>query len=118
MTCTPNTTTGTLGTGALWQNLADALNALVDAGQFPDFHNLKGSRNNQQYQPYAADDARPDAPWVVFDLTTRRFTVSSRGRTLSGEHSRRTRARTVDPHQPDPGDERPAPSRPEQPRGA
>ncbi|MEU6421268.1 hypothetical protein [Streptomyces spiralis] len=29
-----------------WQNLADALNALVDAGQFPHFHDLYGARND------------------------------------------------------------------------
>lgn len=81
--------TGTPVPGALWQNLADALNALVDAGLFPDFHNLKGSRNRRKHQPYVSDDARPDAPWVVFDLTARRFTVSSRERTLSGEHAQR-----------------------------
>lgn len=88
MVTTPSTATGP---DVLWQHLADALNALIDAGQFPDFHNLYGARNGWQYQPYATDDARADASWVVFDLATRRFTVSSRERTLSGEHSRRSR---------------------------
>ncbi|MER6432155.1 hypothetical protein ABT272_31205 [Streptomyces sp900105245] len=62
----------------LWQNLADALNALVNAGQSPHFHNLYGTGNDWQHQPYATG-SRTDAPWVVLDLATRRFTVSSRG---------------------------------------
>lgn len=74
-------------TNVLWQNLTNALNALIDAGQIPEFHNLHGPYNNWQYQPYATG-ARADAPWVVRDLTTRRFTVTSRERTLSGEHFR------------------------------
>ncbi|MFH0245910.1 hypothetical protein ACGRHY_26645 [Streptomyces sp. HK10] len=74
---------------ALWQNLADALNALIAAGQFPDFHDLYGSRNHWQPQPYASTPVHADASWVVFDLTTRQFTVSSRERTLGGEHYRR-----------------------------
>ncbi|MET7490528.1 hypothetical protein [Streptomyces sp. NPDC005538] len=91
----PHTTTGaatTTGTDAdavdLWQDLADALNALIDAGQFPDFHDLYGSRNDWQPQPYASTSLHADAPWVVFDLSTRRFAVSTRERTLNGEHAR------------------------------
>lgn len=98
---TSHTTTGTTGTGTtgtagtttgagrdlLWQDLADALNALIAAGLFPDFHDLCGTRNGWRHQPYASTAARADAPWVVFDLRTRRFTVSSRERALSGEHS-------------------------------
>ncbi|MFI6278036.1 hypothetical protein [Streptomyces sp. NPDC050988] len=91
MTTAPNTTA--TGTDVLWQNLTDALNALIDSGQFPAFHNLNGPYNNWQHQPYATDDAHADAPWVVFDLTARQFTVSSRERTRSGEHSRRPRKR-------------------------
>ncbi|MEU9761894.1 hypothetical protein AB0D98_19535 [Streptomyces sp. NPDC047987] len=74
---------------ALWQNLTDVLNSLIAAGQFPDFHDLYGSRNDWQPQPYASTPLHADAPWVVFDLTTRQFTVSTRERTLSGEHHRR-----------------------------
>ncbi|MCX4826314.1 hypothetical protein OG883_45870 [Streptomyces sp. NBC_01142] len=85
------TTPSTTDTGALWQNLADALNALIDARQFPDFHDLYGARNNWQHQPIASTAARSDAPWVVFDLSTRQFTVSSRERVLNGEHGRRNR---------------------------
>ncbi|MFF8431010.1 hypothetical protein ACF07Y_38935 [Streptomyces sp. NPDC016566] len=86
-TSPPDTTTSTTSSAVLWQNLADALNALVDAGQFPHFHNLYGTGNNWQHQPYAtASDA--DAPWVVLDPAARQFTVSTRERTLSGEHSR------------------------------
>ncbi|MFC8021945.1 hypothetical protein [[Kitasatospora] papulosa] len=84
------TTTGT-GTDPLWQNLTDALNDLIAAGLFPHFHDLYGTRNNWQHQPYASTAARAHAPWVVFDLSTRQFTVSSRERTLSGEHSASTR---------------------------
>ncbi|MGX1886785.1 hypothetical protein [Streptomyces sp. NPDC055287] len=86
------TTTGTgtgIGTDPLWQNLADALNALIAAGRFPDFHDLYGTRNDWQHQPYATTASHADAPWVVFDLSARQFTVSSRERTLSGEHSQR-----------------------------
>ncbi|MFE1785283.1 hypothetical protein ACFW9F_22600 [Streptomyces sp. NPDC059506] len=83
------TTTTSTDAGALWQNLADALNALIAAGQFPDFHNLYGPHNHWQHQPYASTPTRADAPWVVFDLTTRQFTVSTRERTLGGEHYRR-----------------------------
>jgi hypothetical protein len=94
MATTSHTTTGTAtgtGTDPMWQNLADALNALINAGQFPDFHNLYGPINDWQFQPYATADAHADAPWVVFDLADRRFTVSSRERTLSGEHFRSSR---------------------------
>ncbi|MGW6145352.1 hypothetical protein [Streptomyces sp. NPDC055140] len=87
MATTPTTT----DTGDLWQNLADALNALIDARQFPHFHDLYGTRNNWQPQPYASTAARTDAPWVVFDLSTRQFTVSSRERALNGEHGRLSR---------------------------
>ncbi|HLU97242.1 MAG TPA: hypothetical protein VKZ89_10415 [Thermobifida alba] len=91
MDTTTGTTTGTgAGTDLLWQNLADALNALIAAGQFPDLHNLYGPLNDWQHQPYVTA-ARADAPWVVFDLSTRQFTVSSRERTLSGEHTASTR---------------------------
>lgn len=87
------TGTGTTGSGTdpLWQNLADALNDLIAAGLFPHFHDLYGTRNDWQHQPYASTAARAHAPWVVFDLSTRQFTVSSRERTLSGEHSASTR---------------------------
>lgn len=50
-TTAPTTTGPTTGPDVLWQNLADALNALIDARQFPGFHNLYGARNNWQYQP-------------------------------------------------------------------
>ncbi|KOV94620.1 MULTISPECIES: hypothetical protein [unclassified Streptomyces] len=83
---TPN---ATADTDVLWQNLTDALNALIAAGQFPDFHNLYGPLNDWQHQPYASTAAHAHAAWVVLDLSTRRFTVSSRERALSGEHSRR-----------------------------
>lgn len=83
----------TSGTGVLWQDLADALNALVDAGQFPNFHDRYGSRNEWRHQPYANASSPADAPWVVFDLAARQFTVSSRARVLSGEHSRRPRTK-------------------------
>ncbi|KNE81396.1 hypothetical protein AB0B04_18815 [Streptomyces xinghaiensis] len=92
MATTSHTTTGTgTGTDLLWQNLADALNALIAAGQFPDFHDLYGTRNDWRHQPYATAHSHADAPWVVFDLSTRQFTVSSRERTVSGEHSGGTR---------------------------
>ncbi|MFE4304809.1 hypothetical protein ACFRR6_01835 [Streptomyces sp. NPDC056891] len=86
MTTTPRISTakGTTDTDLLWQNLAAALNALIDAGQFPQFHNLYGTRNNWQHQPYASTAAHADSPWVVFDLSVRQFTVSSRERTQSG----------------------------------
>ncbi|MFF7115438.1 hypothetical protein ACFY91_24445 [Streptomyces albogriseolus] len=83
------TTTTSTDAGALWQNLADALNSLITAGQFPDFHDLYGPRNHWQHQPFVCTPARADAPWVVFDLPTRQFTVSTRERTRSGEHHRR-----------------------------
>jgi hypothetical protein len=86
---TPDTTPS--GSDVLWQNLTDALNALVSAGQFPAFHNLYGPYNNWLHQPYVTTGAHAYAPWVVFDLTTRQFTVSSRERTLSREQSRRKR---------------------------
>ncbi|MEU5200391.1 hypothetical protein AB0G86_41185 [Streptomyces scabiei] len=81
-------TTGT--SDPLWQSLADALNALIAAGLFPHFHDLYGARNDWQHQPYASTAAHAHAPWVVFDLSTRQFTVSSRERTHSGEHSAST----------------------------
>ncbi|MFJ9580869.1 hypothetical protein ACIRQF_31330 [Streptomyces sp. NPDC101191] len=77
------------GPDVLCQNLTDALNALVDAGQFPDFHNLYGPYNDYRHQPYVIVGSRADAPWIVLDLTTRQFTMSSREQTLSGEHPRR-----------------------------
>lgn len=77
----------------LWQNLADALNALRAAGQFPDFHNLYGGRNGWQHQPYVSDDGRSSAPWVVLDLGTREFVVSTRERVHDGEHSPRRKRR-------------------------
>ncbi|MEU5242201.1 hypothetical protein ACH4UR_37365 [Streptomyces lydicus] len=83
------TTTTSTDAGALWQNLADALNSLIAAGQFPDFHDLYGSRNHWQRQPYVSTPIHADAPWVVFDLTTRKFTVSTREQTLGGEHHQR-----------------------------
>ncbi|MFD7867021.1 hypothetical protein [Streptomyces sp. NPDC059783] len=93
-TGTTTGTTGTTGTGSgtdpLWQNLADALNALITAGSFPHFHDLYGTRNDWQHQPYASTAATAHDPWVVFDLSTGQFTVSSQQRTLSGEHSART----------------------------
>ena len=84
MTTTPHTSTDL---NVLWQNLADALNALVNTGQFPAFHNLNGPYNNWQHQPYVIVGSRSDAPWVVFDLATREFTVSSRERTLARQHT-------------------------------
>lgn len=72
---------------ALWQNLADALNALADAGLHPDFHDRYGTRNNWQHQPYASS-SHGNSPWVVFDLRERAYTVTTRERTLAGEHSR------------------------------
>lgn len=88
---TTSHTTG-IGTGnPLWQSLADALNDLIAAGLFPDFHDLYGTRNDWQHQPYASTAAHAHAPWVVFDLSTRQFTVSSRERTHSGEHSASSR---------------------------
>ncbi|MFD8900549.1 hypothetical protein [Streptomyces ardesiacus] len=89
-TSTTGTGTGS-GTDPLWQNLADALNALIAAGLFPHFHDLYGTRNDWQHQPYASTAAHAHAPWVVFDLSTRQFTVSSREWTLSGEHTASTR---------------------------
>ncbi|MEV4868525.1 hypothetical protein [Streptomyces syringium] len=83
------TTTTSTDASALWQNLADALNSLLAAGQFPDFHDLHGSRNHWQPQPYISTSTHADAPWVVFDLNTRQFTVSTRARALGGEHHRR-----------------------------
>ncbi|MER7195940.1 hypothetical protein [Streptomyces flaveolus] len=65
MTTTQNVTA--TRTDPLWQKLTDALNALLDAGQFAH------------------------APWVVLDLTARRFTVSSRERTLTGDHLQQPR---------------------------
>jgi hypothetical protein len=79
------TTTAT-STDPLWQNLADALNDLIAAGRFPYFHDLYGTRNDWQHQPYVTA-SHAHAPWVVFDWSTRQFTVSSRERALSGEHS-------------------------------
>ncbi|MEU7031600.1 hypothetical protein AB0A60_33495 [Streptomyces sp. NPDC046275] len=90
-TSTTGTSTTGSGTDPLWQDLADALNELIAAGRFPHFHDLYGTRNNWQHQPYASTAAHAHAPWVVFDLSTRQFTVSSRERTLSGEHSASTR---------------------------
>lgn len=72
----------------LWQRLADTLNAIVAAGQFPDLHNLKGPRNGRQHQPYITDDAQSGAPWVLLDTATGRFVVTTRERALDGEHSR------------------------------
>lgn len=74
----------------LWQNLTDALNALVAAGHHPDFHNLYGSVNRWQYQPFATS-SHADSPWVVWDMRDRQYTVTTRERTLAGEHSRRPR---------------------------
>ncbi|WP_328427872.1 hypothetical protein [Streptomyces sp. NBC_00443] len=76
-----------------WQALADALNVLVEAGQFPDFHDLYGGVNGWRHQPYASTPARAHAPWVVLDLGTRKFTVSTRERVLGGEHSPRRKRR-------------------------
>ncbi|MFJ4700454.1 hypothetical protein ACIP5N_22255 [Streptomyces sp. NPDC088768] len=74
-------------TAALWQDLADALNALADAGLHPDFHDRYGPSNNWQHQPYVSSDVG-NGPWVVFDLRERAYTVTTRERTLAGEHSR------------------------------
>ncbi|MFB7836179.1 hypothetical protein [Streptomyces sp. NPDC056056] len=90
---TTGTPTGTIrssSTDPLWQDLADALNALIAAGLFPRFHDLYGTCNDWQHQPYASTAAHAHAPWVVFDLSTRQFTVSSRERTHGGEHSAST----------------------------
>ncbi|MFI9018723.1 hypothetical protein ACIGZI_32285 [Streptomyces griseus] len=86
MTTTNSTDVSPVG---LWQNLADALNALVTAGQFPHFHDLYGASNHWQHQPFASTAAIADAPWVVFDLATQQFTVSTKERTHAGEHHRR-----------------------------
>jgi hypothetical protein len=83
VTTTPHTSTDI---NVLWQNLADALNALIDAGQVPYFHDLYGSRNDWRHQPYATG-SYANAPWVVLDLATRKFTVSSRERTLTRQHT-------------------------------
>ncbi|WP_225636764.1 hypothetical protein [Streptomyces solaniscabiei] len=88
MTTTQNATA--TGTDPLWQNLTDALNALLDAGQFPAFHNLYGPHNHWHHQPYITG-SHAHAPWVVLDLTARRFTVSSRERTLTGDHPQQPR---------------------------
>ncbi|MBL1109869.1 hypothetical protein JK361_35765 [Streptomyces sp. 5-8] len=58
-------------TDALWQNLTDALNALVEAGQFPDFHDVYGPYNDWQHQPYASAVSHAEAPWVVSELSAR-----------------------------------------------
>ncbi|WP_217226099.1 hypothetical protein [Streptomyces anulatus] len=76
----------------LWQNLTDALNALVAAGLHPDFHNHYGTRNSWQHQPFASSNGG-NSPWVVFDLRERAYTVTTRERTLAGEHSRQPRRR-------------------------
>ncbi|MGW1290862.1 hypothetical protein ACWD4N_46780 [Streptomyces sp. NPDC002586] len=75
---------------ALWRNLADALNALCAAGQHPDFHDLYGARNGWRRQPFTSSTSA-NAPWVVFDLSTRQYVVTSRERTVSGEYPRRKR---------------------------
>ncbi|MFJ3182338.1 hypothetical protein ACIPJN_28655 [Streptomyces sp. NPDC086796] len=80
-------TTTTPDTAALWHNLADALNALAAAGLHPDFHDRYGTSNNWQHQPYASGN-HGNSPWVVFDLRERQYTVTTRERTLAGEHSR------------------------------
>jgi hypothetical protein len=85
MTTTPATTPDTL-----WQDLADALNALVAAGRFPAFHNLYGTNNDWQHQPYVTS-SHANAPRVVYDLTTGSYTVTTRARTLNGEHTQRRR---------------------------
>ncbi|MFM9452483.1 hypothetical protein [Streptomyces europaeiscabiei] len=85
MATTPNPAPDTL-----WQNLTDALNALVAAGRFPAFHNLYGTDNNWQHQPYVTS-SHANAPRVVYDLTTGTYTVTTRERTLNGEHTRRKR---------------------------
>lgn len=82
-----DTTTPKPDTAALWHNLAGALNALAAAGLHPDFHNRYGTGNNWQHQPYASSN-HGDSPWVVFDLREREYTVTTRERTLAGEHSR------------------------------
>ncbi|WP_328973311.1 hypothetical protein [Streptomyces sp. NBC_00239] len=82
-----DTTTAKPDTATLWQNLADALNALVGAELHPDFHDRYGSGNNWQHQPYASGN-HGNSPWVVFDLRERAYTVTTRERTLAGEHSR------------------------------
>ncbi|MET8608913.1 hypothetical protein ABZV92_35815 [Streptomyces rubiginosohelvolus] len=74
-------------TALLWQNFTDALNALVAAGLHPDFHDRYGTANNWQHQPYAHSN-HGDSPWVVFDLREREYTLTTRERTLAGEHSR------------------------------
>ncbi|MER8120696.1 hypothetical protein [Streptomyces sp. NPDC094031] len=74
-------------TEALWQNLARALNDLVAAGLHPSFHDRYGTENNWRRQPYASGN-HGNSPWVVFDLRERAYTVTTRERTLAGEHSR------------------------------
>ncbi|MER5889695.1 hypothetical protein ABT160_38210 [Streptomyces sp. NPDC001941] len=88
--------TGVVGVdpAVLWQDLADALNALITAGHTPAFHNRYGSRNHWQHQPYLSTPLHSDAPWVVFDLARRSFVVSTRADTLRGTHDRRPRRRT------------------------
>ncbi|MFI1312517.1 hypothetical protein ACH4TS_20585 [Streptomyces albidoflavus] len=80
-------TTAQPDTAALWQDLADALNALIAANLHPDFHDLYGTGNNWQHQPFASGNFG-NSPWVVFDLRERAYTVTTRERTLTGEHSR------------------------------
>jgi hypothetical protein len=87
MTATSNPASDTL-----WQDLADALNALVAAGRFPAFHNLYGTDNDWQHQPYVTS-SHANAPRVVYDLTTGKYTVTTRARTLSGEHTSRRKRR-------------------------
>lgn len=47
---------------AAWQNLADALNALIAAGHTPAFHNLNGSANDWRHQPYVSTPSAPTPP--------------------------------------------------------
>ncbi|WP_445280235.1 hypothetical protein [Streptomyces sp. DSM 118148] len=102
------------GADVLWQHLTDALNALASAGQFPHFHNLYGPRNDWQRQPYITS-AHAYTPWVVYDLATRKSTVSSRERVHSAEHSQRPRRSRRCP--PPPAATRPRHPEPHAPRG-
>ncbi|MCG7528562.1 hypothetical protein MHW47_29485 [Streptomyces sp. OfavH-34-F] len=73
-------------TAALWHNLADALNALA-AGLHPDFHDHYGPENNWRHQPVVSS-SHGSSQWVVLDQREGEYTVTTRERTLAGEHSR------------------------------
>ncbi|WP_371591196.1 hypothetical protein [Streptomyces sp. NBC_00470] len=76
----------------LWQQLADTLNELIDAGHHPHFGDFYGTRNDWQHQPYIAPEGG-GATRVVYDLRIERYTVSTRKRMNEGEHYRSPNAR-------------------------